>query len=134
MDKKELALKLHGCRYNCAQAVACAFSEEIGVEERVIFRACEGFGLGMGSMEGNCGALTGAIMLAGWKKSDGNLEAPASKAATYRLAKEMTERFREKAGATVCRDLKGVDTGTVLCSCRDCVRIGAEVAEEVLGL
>ncbi len=134
MTKKELAIAKHDIKFNCAQAVACAFAEEIGVDEKVLFTALEGFGLGMGGMEGTCGALSGAIMLAGLKNSDGNINAPATKAETYKLSKEMVTRFTEKTGSTVCKELKGIETGKVLCSCPDCICKGVEVVEEVLGL
>lgn len=134
MTKKELAIANHDKKYNCAQAVACAFSKEIGVEEEVLFKACEGFGLGMGCMECTCGALSGAIMLAGFKNSDGNIIDPATKAATYKLSKQLVERFTEKTGATICKDLKGVETGKVLRSCPDCIMDGVEAVQEVLGL
>lgn len=134
MTKKELAIAKHDIKFNCAQAVACAFAEEIGVDEKVLFTALEGFGLGMGGTEGTCGALSGAVMLAGFKNSDGNIDAPATKAETYKLSKEMVARFTEKTGSTVCKELKGIDTGKVLCSCPDCICKGVEVVEEVLGL
>lgn len=134
MDKKELAIALHDKKYNCCQAVACAFCEEVGMDEATLFKIGEGFGLGMGCMEGTCGALSGAIMLAGIKNSDGNIDAPATKAETYKLSKELLLKFREKTGSTICKELKGVETGKVLCSCPDCIRIGVEVAQEVLGL
>ena len=51
-----------------------------------------------------------------------------------KLSKQMMETFREKCGSTVCRELKGVDTGKVLCSCPDCIRAGVETVQEVLGL
>lgn len=134
MTKKELAIAKHDMKFNCAQAVACAFAEEIGVDEKILFTAAEGFGLGMGGTEGTCGALSGAIMLAGFKNSDGNITAPATKAETYKLSKEMVTRFTEKAGSTVCKELKGIETGKVLCSCPDCICKGVEVVEEVLSL
>lgn len=134
MDKKELAIALHDKKYNCCQAVACAFCEEVGMDEATLFRIGEGFGLGMGCMEGTCGALSGAIMLAGLKNSDGNIDAPATKAETYKLSKELLQKFQERTGSTVCKELKGVESGKVLCSCPDCIRIGVEVAQEVLGL
>lgn len=134
MDKKELAIALHDKKFNCCQSVACAFCREVGVDEQVLFKAGEGFGLGMGCMEGTCGALTGAILLAGYKNSDGNLEAPATKAATYQLSKQLFESFQNKCGGTICRDLKGEGTGKPLCSCPDCIRNGVEVVQEVLGL
>lgn len=134
MDKKELAIALHDKKFNCCQAVACAFAEEVGVEEQVLFQAGEGFGLGMGCMDGTCGALSGAVMLAGFKNSDGNIDAPATKASTYQLSKQLLGAFKEKCGSTICRELKGVDTGKVLCTCPDCICNGVEVVQEVLGL
>ena len=134
MNKKEEAIELHNKKYNCAQAVACAFAKETGIEERILFQANEGFGLGMGGTQGVCGALAGAVMLAGFKNSDGNMDNPVSKAATYQLSRQMLEAFKEKTGSTICKELKGIETGQVLCSCSDCVRAGVEVVEEILKL
>ena len=134
MNKKEEAIELHNKKYNCAQAVACAFAKETGIEERILFQANEGFGLGMGGTQCVCGALAGAVMLAGFKNSDGDMDNPASKAATYQLSRQMLEAFKEKTGSTICKELKGIETGQVLCSCSDCVRAGVEVVEEILGL
>lgn len=133
MDKKEKAIALHDKKFNCCQSVACAFAKEAGIAEEVLFKAGEGFGLGMGGMECTCGALTGAILLAGFKNSDGNLEDPGTKADTYKLSKEMVTLFKEKTGGIICKDLKGVETGTPLCSCPDCICKGIEVVQEVLG-
>ncbi len=66
MTRKEKAIELHDKGFNCAQAVACAFAEETGIPEETLFAACEGFGLGMG-MAATCGAVSGAVMLAGLK-------------------------------------------------------------------
>lgn len=134
MNRKELAIAKHDIKFNCAQAVACSFAEEIGVPEEILFRAAEGFGLGMGGTEATCGALSGAVMLAGFKNSDGNPKNPGTKADTYKLSKEMVRSFEEKTGGTVCKQLKGIETGKVLCSCPDCICKGVEVVEEVLGL
>ena len=133
MDKKDLAIALHDKKFNCCQSVACAFAAEAGVAEEILFKAGEGFGLGMGCTECTCGALTGAILLAGFKNSDGNLDNPGTKADTYKLSKEMVTLFIEKTGGLICKDLKGIETGTPLCSCPDCIRKGVEVVQEVLG-
>ena len=64
MTKEELiqrtqkAAKNHERGYNCAQAVACAFSDLAGMDEADLFRLTEGLGLGMGCMEGTCGAIS----------------------------------------------------------------------------
>lgn len=130
MDKKELAVSLHNRKFNCCQSVICAFAQETGVDALTLFKMSEGFGLGMGGMECTCGA----IMAAGLINSDGQLDSPATKADTYRLSRELVKRFRQKCGSTVCRELKGADTGEVLCSCQDCICNAVEAAQEVLGL
>lgn len=134
MTKKEQAIALHNKRYNCCQAVACAFAKEAGIPLETLFKAGEGFGLGMGCMECTCGAVSGAVMLAGLSHSDGNTDAPATKAETYRLAKEIVKRFTEKNGSMLCKELKGVETGTMLRSCQGCIEDAVELVEEILGL
>lgn len=134
MTKKELAISLHNRKYNCCQSVACAFADEAGIDPQLLFRAAEGFGLGMGCMQCTCGALSSAILLAGLMNSDGDLENPATKASTYQLCKRLVTAFEQKAGSTVCKELKGIETGTVLHSCPDCIKDGVEIVQEVLGL
>lgn len=134
MTNKERAARLHGNGYNCCQAVLLTFCDELGVDPVTAFKIGEGFGLGMGGMENTCGALSGAIMLAGLKNSDGDLDHPKTKAGTYRISRELTEAFKEKTGALVCRDLKGIDTGKVLCSCPKCIDSAVQIVEEILGL
>ena len=134
MTKRELAIKNHNNGYNCCQAVACAFSEELGVEEEILFKAGEGFGLGMGCSECTCGAISGAVMVAGFKNSSANLNGPKSKATTYQLSQKLVHAFEEKNKAIVCKDLKGIETGTVLRSCQGCIEDAAELVEEILDL
>lgn len=134
MTKKELAIAYHDKGYNCAQAVICAFSEELDVSEEILFKAAEGFGLGMGCMNGTCGAVSGAVMAAGFKNSTGNFDGPKSKLDTYKLSKQILESFEEKNGSVTCRELKGVDTGTVLRSCPGCIEDAVDLVSEVLGL
>ena len=134
MTNQERAARLHGNGYNCCQAVLLTFCDELGVDPVTAFKIGEGFGLGMGGMENTCGALSGAIMLAGLKNSDGDLDHPRTKAGTYRISRELTEAFKEKTGALVCRDLKGIYTGKVLCSCPKCIDSAVQIVEEILGL
>ena len=134
MTRKEKAIELHNKGFNCAQAVACTFAEELGVPEEVLFSACEGFGLGMGGMEATCGAVSGAVMAAGFKNSCATPENPTTKAATYQLTRAITKAFHEKNGTLTCKELKGVETGKVVRSCTDCIMDAVEIAEQVLGL
>lgn len=132
MTKKELANELHNQKYNCAQAVACAFADDFDADPQLVFKLCEGFGLGMGCMNGTCGAISGAIAILGLKNSDGNLSTPSTKLSTYQLSKEMHERFRTKNQGTICHDLKGIDTGKPLRSCAGCIEDAVEILEEIL--
>ena len=71
------------------------------------------------------------MALAGLKNSSGSVKNP-TKGATYKLSRELVRRFQEKNGSVICRELKGIGTGTVLRSCEDCVRDAAQLAEEIL--
>ena len=48
----EKTQELHDRGYNCAQAVGCAYCDLVGISEDEMFRMLEGYGLGMGCMEG----------------------------------------------------------------------------------
>lgn len=128
----EETIKRHDIGYNCAQAVACTYCDLVGVDEEMMFRIIEAFGAGMGGLEGTCGALSGACALAGMKASTGNLEKPNSKAASYKLSKEILKQFKEQNGSVICKELKGIATGTPLRSCQDCIKDAAAIAERVL--
>ena len=118
--------ELHRRGYNCAQAVACTYCDLAGVDEAVAFR-------GMGGMDGTCGAISGAVYLAGLVTSDVNLEKPASKRESYKLSEQIVNAFAEKNGATSCHELKGVncDHG-MLRSCPGCIQDACEIVERVL--
>ena len=135
--KTDKVAQNHQKGYNCAQAVACSFWQEFGVaeeeiDESIIFKMMEGHGLGMGCMEGTCGAITGAVAVIGAIKSCGDIEKPVSKAATYKLSGELVKRFQEKNQATKCKDLKGIETGKVLRSCPGCIEDATAILEEIL--
>ena len=130
--KAEYEISLHDQGYNCAQAVACTFCKEFGVDEQEMFRIAEGFGLGMGMME-MCGALSGMMMVIGLANSVGDLEkGMPTKGSTYKQVKEQVQKFKEKNGSYLCRELKGVETGKVLCSCPQCIMDAVALTEEYL--
>ena len=96
--KAEYAISLHNQGYNCAQAVACTFCKEFGVDEQELFRIAEGFGLGMGMME-MCGALSGMMMVIGLANSVGDLKkGMPTKGSTYKQVKDQVQKFKEKNG------------------------------------
>lgn len=131
MTREEKALWLRAERgYNCAQAVICAYADMTDISEKDLFRISEGFGSGLGCTLGTCGALNAACMMAGLKKSTGNLFRGDSKGKTYGVTRDMAKEFAAEAGAVRCRDLKGIETGKVLYTCEDCVRLGCRLIEK----
>ena len=131
-DKTIKANDLHNRGYNCAQAVACVFAEDMGMSEEDVFRIMEGFGFGMGTM-GTCGAVSAMAAVVGMNRSDRNLEKPRSKKDSYKDMRSLTEKFHEKNGSIMCRDIKGVDTGVVLRSCPGCIEDCVEILEAYIG-
>ena len=109
--------------HNCAQAVACTYSDLAGLDEETLLAATHAFGAGMATMEGTCGALTGAAVVVGLATGD--------RARSRVLIKDIMENFRKRNGSTVCRELKGIGTGCPLRQCEDCVA-DAEFLEEAL--
>ena len=90
--KVQRADELHNKGYNCAQAVACVFADELGMKESEVFRLMEGFGFGMGTM-GTCGAVSAMAAVVGMKNSDGNLDRPSTKRSSYKQMAELTDKF-----------------------------------------
>ncbi|MDD7219702.1 MAG: C-GCAxxG-C-C family protein [Clostridia bacterium] len=128
----EETMKRHDKGYNCAQSVACTYCDLAGIDEETMFRLTEGLGAGMGNMEGTCGAVSGACVLAGMKRSSGNLTKPDSKGSTYGLSKEILNEFKSQNGSVICKELKGINTGKALRSCADCIKDAAEITEKVV--
>ncbi len=131
-SREEQAIAFHNKGFNCAQSVACAFADQTGLDEQTLFRITEGLGLGMGCMEGTCGAISAACVLSGLKCSTGNTEHPSSKAVSYKSSRACMEAFQEQNGSVICRELKGVDTGRPLRACPDCIRDAVRIIEKNL--
>lgn len=109
---------------NCAQAVVKVFEDKLPIDDETLMKLTAGYAAGMGCMESTCGALIGAVMVAGIL-TDGK--------GTPRISKELVQNFEGKCGATICKDLKGIETGKVLCPCPECVRNAVLSLGKVLG-
>lgn len=84
------------------------------MEPDTLLQLTAGFAAGMGCMESTCGALIGAVLVAG---------ALTGGTGTPRIAKQLLQAFQQTSGATICKDLKGVQTGTpAVQPVPDCVR------------
>lgn len=122
----------HTRGYNCAQIVLCSYAEELGIDEETLFRISEGFGAGMGGMMQTCGAVTAMFMALGLANSSGDLQACDTKPQTMKKVRELAAEFEKKNGSSVCRELKGIDTGKVLRSCDGCIEDGIRILGEYL--
>ncbi len=130
-EKVQKALINHHSKYNCAQAVACAFASDFGYDEAEVFAMMEGFGFGMGTMS-VCGAVSAMTAVIGMKESCAEPGNSSTKKKSYAVSKAMHKAFAEKNGSVICREIKGVDTKKVLRSCDGCIMDAAEIIEQYL--
>lgn len=112
MDSADTALEdFRRLGYNCAQSVACAFAQRLGIDDRTARLMASGFGGGIGREQLTCGAVTGAVMAIGCRWFDpGNIA--GTKALVYEKTREVLRRFKELHGTISCRELLGVDLKT----------------------
>lgn len=101
-DMKAAELFLQG--YNCAQAVAVAFCDVTGMEEKQAAKMASAFGGGMGRLREVCGAVSGMFMVLGQLYGYDNCD-DSKKKELYRQVQELAEKFRQQAGSIVCREI-----------------------------
>lgn len=130
MNKLDLAMDFHAQGYNCAQAVAMPFCEEMRLDTALVKKATEGFGAGMGGRTQTCGALSGAVFVAGMLNADATN--PTSKMDTYKVCAKMSEEFVAHCGSGVCEVIKGLTGGEMLCSCNECIACGVKLVEKMI--
>ena len=66
---KAAELKRSG-KCNCAQAIACTYCDFAGMDEKTMSDLAQGFGFGMGTLEGTCGSIIGAGIVLGAHNKD----------------------------------------------------------------
>ena len=105
MGKREEAEALFLSGANCAQAVLCAFEKEVGLEHKTAMMLASSFGGGMGRMREVCGAVSGMFMVAGLLYGYDENSPKEAKAEHYELIRNLADRFRDKTGSILCREL-----------------------------
>lgn len=133
MNRIEKSMEYHKRGYNCAQAVVCSFLDKLSISEKDAFKLSEALGFGDSDSFGTCGAVSGMALVIGMANSTGNLEKPDSKADTYRKVRELNAKFRAQNGSTICREIKGMDTGRVLRTCDGCIQDAVRLTCEYFG-
>ena len=78
----------------CAEAILAAYLEVIPGAASVPLALASGLCGGLGDRQGSCGALTGAILVAGLSETDARVAATA-----------LSQGFRARFGSLVCADL-----------------------------
>ena len=91
--------------YNCAQAVACAFCEEMNLTVEQTARMVSSFGGGMGKLREVCGAVSGALFVLGTLKGYCDPKADQEKSAHYALVQDFAARFKAEHETILCREL-----------------------------
>ena len=91
--------------YNCAQAVAVAFCDVTGLEEKCAARAVSAFGGGMGRLREVCGAVSGMFFVLGLLYGYDTPGDDVRKKALYTEVQALAEKFREQCGSILCREI-----------------------------
>ena len=106
--KEQVATAYFEEGFNCSQAVFTTFATEFGLSEETALKIATQFGGGARKGE-MCGAVSGALMVLGLKYGHFHRNAPEEKGNAYKIAEEFMNRFIEKNGTVVCRELLGYD-------------------------
>ena len=105
MDHSIQAAELFLQGYNCAQAVAVAFSDVTGLDADFSARMASSFGGGMGRLREVCGAVSGMLMVAGLLYGYDSHDNDSAKKNHYALVQDLAGQFREQVGSIVCREI-----------------------------
>lgn len=110
-SKGEQAEALFRAGYNCAQSVACAFADEMGLPVETVARMVCGFGGGMGRLREVCGCVSGMIFVLSVLRGYNGPAENGRKAEVYADVQTLAARFRAQNGSIVCRELLGLGQG-----------------------
>ncbi len=108
MNHREKAKELFLKGYNCSQAVFAAFCDVTGMDEETALKISSSFGGGLGRMREVCGAMSGAAMVLGILY--GNTD-PEKKEEHYIVVRNFADKFKEKCGSLICRELLELKPG-----------------------
>ena len=105
MNYGEKAAQLFLNGYNCAQAIAVAFCDVTGQDEKAAAKMASSFGGGMGRLREVCGAVSGMFLVAGLLYGYEEPRDDREKKAHYARIQELAEAFRTQMDSIVCREL-----------------------------
>ena len=109
MTHSEKAIELFCSGYNCAQAVFCAYADELNIDLATARNISSSFGGGMGKLRQACGAFTGALMVAGAIFGGYDVNDNDKKSEHYALVRKIAEEFIAVNETINCESLlKGI--------------------------
>ena len=94
--------------YNCAQAVAMAFADLIGTDEKTAAKLTSGFGGGVGRLREVCGSVLGMTYVMSALYGYDSTEDFQDKQRLYTEIQSLADKFREENGSIICRELLGL--------------------------
>jgi C_GCAxxG_C_C family probable redox protein len=143
--KSDLAAEKFAAGYNCAQSVAWAFADELGLDKNMLLKLATGLGGGMGHMQEVCGAVSGGVLALGAKFGRDENGTRDQTNTTYAKTRELFARFQALHGTCLCGELlPDCDLNTAAGQqkfkeqnlrnlvCTQCVRDATTLVEELL--
>ncbi len=109
MTKGEIAKSAFLSGYNCSQAVAMAFSHELGMDRELIALSVSGFGGGIGRMREVCGCVSGMVYVLSCMYGYSNPKDNNTKKELYKAINIVANKYKEINGSIICRELLGID-------------------------
>ena len=108
MTRAEIAYDKFKEGYNCAQAVAIAFADLMGMDEKTVAMLVSGFGGGIGRLREVCGAVSGMVFVVSMLKGYSDPKADADKKELYAVIQKLAGEFERENGSIICRELLGL--------------------------
>lgn len=102
---RDRAYELFLSGYNCSQAVIAAFAEDLNISMDTAMALASPFGAGLSGMREMCGAVSGMAMAAGLIFGSSTPMPQKQKAELYARIRSLADRFKEKNGSVICREL-----------------------------
>lgn len=143
MNHTDKAQEYFSNNFNCSQAVFTTFATEMGIDEELALKIATQFGGGARKGE-MCGAVSGALMVLGLKYGHCHSDNAEEKAKAYQISEDFMNRFIQKNGTVVCRELLGYDLSEpedmekiielnlFKTTCPEMIRCATEIVDEMI--
>jgi C_GCAxxG_C_C family probable redox protein len=105
LNNPDCAVKLFREGYNCSQAILGVYCDKLNLDFKTAIKLSSSFGGGMGRLREVCGAVSSMFMIAGLKYGYTDPKNISLKQKHYELIQKLAERFKDKNGSIICREL-----------------------------